>query len=87
MAKVSDSNCPVTRGEVDLDFYAQRDQVWKAAGLSAPARRGLVDAKILKVKDLARFTQNEIEAIHGIGKTSMPKLAAAMKQNGVIFKK
>ena len=86
MAKASDSNCPVTRGEVNLDFYAQRDGVWREAGLSAPARRGLVDAKILKVKDLAKFTQQEIEALHGIGKTTMPKLALAMKQAGVRFK-
>ena len=81
-----DSNCEVTRGEVDLDFYAKRDGVWKAIGLGAPARRGLVDAKILKVSDLGKFTKEQIEALHGIGPTSLPKLDKAMKSEGVKFK-
>lgn len=82
----SDSNCEVTRGEVDLDFYAKRDGVWKAIGLSAPARRGLVNAKIFRVSDLGRYTKAQIESLHGIGPTSLPKLDKAMKSEGVEFK-
>ena len=82
-----DSNCEVTRGEVDLDFYAKRDGVWKAIGLGAPARRALVNAKILKVSDLGKHTKAHIEALHGIGPTSLPKLAKAMKSEGVKFLK
>ena len=81
-----DSNCEVTRGEVDLDFYAKRDGVWNAIGLGAPARRGLIDAKILKVSDLGKYTKAQIEALHGVGPSTMPKLLEAMNAEGVKFK-
>ena len=83
----SDSNCEVTRGEVAMDFYAKRDGVWKVIGLSAPARRALVNAKILKVSDFGKYTKAQIESLHGIGPTSLPKLAKAMKSEGVKFLK
>lgn len=62
-----------------------RDEVWKEIGLSAPARRAMVNAKILKISDLAKFTQTQIESLHGIGPTALPKLAKAMKSAGVKF--
>ena len=61
------------------------DEIWKALGLGAPARRALVNEKILKVSDLAKFTQSQIEALHGMGPSTMPKLLAAMKAEGVRF--
>jgi hypothetical protein len=63
------------------------DEIWKALGLSAPARRALVNEKILKVSDLAKFTQSQIEALHGMGPSTMPKLLVAMKAEGVKFTK
>lgn len=64
-----------------------RDGVWKEIGLSAPACRALVNAKILKISDLAKFTQTQIESLHGIGPTTLPKLAKAMKSAGMKFAK
>ena len=63
------------------------DGVWKAIGLGAPARRALVDAKILKVTDLGKYTKAQIESLHGLGPSSLPKLAQAMKAEGVKFLK
>jgi hypothetical protein len=63
------------------------DGVWKAIGLGAPARRALVNAKILKVSDLGKFTKAQIESLHGMGPSTMPKLLAAMKSEGVKFLK
>lgn len=74
------SQCPVTRGEVDLDWYAERDGVWRELGLSAPARRALVNAGILKTADLRRWTADDISALHGIGKTTLPKLQPFLKR-------
>ena len=59
--------------------------IWKEIGLGAPARRALVNAKIFKVSDLARFTEAQIESLHGIGPSSMPKLLKAMKSAGIKF--
>ena len=78
--QASTSSCPVTRGEVDLDWYAERDGVWRELGLAAPARRALVNAGILKTSDLKRFTAEEILALHGIGKTVLPKLQPFLKR-------
>ena len=61
------------------------DEVWKALGLVAPARRALVNEKILNVSDLAKFTRAQIEALRGMGPSTMPKLLAAMKAEGVKF--
>jgi hypothetical protein len=62
------------------------DGIWKALGLGAPARRALVNEKILRVSDLAKFTQAQIEALHGMGPSTMPKLLTAMKEEGVKFR-
>ena len=61
------------------------DGIWKEIGLGAPARRALANEKILRVSDLAKFTQAQIEALHGMGPFTMPKLLTAMKQEGVKF--
>lgn len=79
-AKSSRSQCAVTRGEVDLDWYAERDGVWRELGLSAPARRALVNAGILKTSDLRKFTADQVLALHGIGKTAIPRLAPYLKR-------
>ncbi len=62
------------------------DDIWKALGLGAPARRALVNEKIMRVSDLAKFTQAQIEALHGMGPSTMPKLLTAMKEEGVKFR-
>lgn len=68
---MSDSMCPVTRGEVDLDWYAERDGVWRELKLAAPARRALINADLLTVEDLARVSEADISQLHGIGKNAL----------------
>lgn len=73
--------CAVTSGDVDLGWYAERDGVWRELGLAAPARRALVDAGILKTVHLRKFTLAELAALHGIGKTTLPKLQPYVKRS------
>ncbi len=54
--------------------------------LSAPACRALENAGITTLKKLAKFSEKEILALHGIGKTAIPKLLAALKAEGLTFK-
>lgn len=42
--------------------------------LAAPARRALLAAGITTLKQLASYTEGEILQLHGMGKTSIPKL-------------
>jgi hypothetical protein len=83
MAKPIKSNCPVTKGEVDLGAYAKVDGVWKELGLAAPARRALVDNKILKLVDLKKFTLDQVSEFHGMG----PSALLILKKAKAPFKK
>lgn len=55
--------------------------------LSAPARRALDSQGITTVKKLAQYSEKEILALHGMGKASIPKLAAILKKEKLFFKK
>ena len=83
MTKQSKSNCPVTKGEVDLGAYSKVDGVWKELGLAAPARRALVNNKILKLADLKRFTIDQVADFHGMG----PNALTLLKKAKAPFKK
>ena len=55
--------------------------------LSAPARRALESKKITTPEQLAKFTEQEILALHGMGPGSLPKLRSALLDRGLSFKK
>lgn len=77
MAKTSgesDSNCPVTRGEVDLSYYAERDAVWRELKLSAPARRALINADIYTLDDLRKWSFADLAKLHGMGPKALNTL-------------
>ena len=75
------SKCAVRRGEVDLDWYSHRDQIWREIGLSAPARRALVNAGVLKLNDLAKKSRSEIAKLHGMGPSGVRILDRALKKS------
>jgi len=83
MTKKQKKICAVTRGEVDLSKYEKVDGVWKELGLAAPARRALVNNKILKLSDFKKFTFDEVADFHGMG----PNALAVLKKARAPFKK
>ena len=83
MTKKQKKICAVTRGEVDLSKYEKVDGVWKELGLAAPARRALVNNKILKLSDFKKFSFDEVADFHGIG----PNALAVLKKAKAPFKK
>ena len=83
MAKPNKSNCSVTKGEVDLSAYAKVDGVWRELGLAAPARRALVDNKILNLADFKKFTIDQVADFHGMG----PNALSLLKKAKAPFKK
>ena len=87
MAKKDDAKCPVTRGEVDLSFYSERDQEWVALKLASPARRALVNAGLLKLADLKKISRADLAAQHGMGPNALKVLDAAMKSKNWNYKK
>jgi len=55
--------------------------------LSGPARQALEQEGITTLKQLARYREKDILALHGMGPGSLPKLRAALKAQGLTFSK
>ena len=81
------SQCEVTRGEVDLDAYAEVDGHWRELGLAAPARRALIDDGYYKLSDLRKTSLDAIKDLHGMGPNAIRILTAAMKKADLSFRK
>ncbi len=55
--------------------------------LGAPARRALANHKIKTLAQLAKATEAEIAALHGMGPNALGKLKSAMTAKGLKFRK
>ncbi|HEY8539407.1 MAG TPA: RNA polymerase alpha subunit C-terminal domain-containing protein [Steroidobacteraceae bacterium] len=55
--------------------------------LVAPARRALEREGILTLAKLAKYSEQEILTLHGMGPSSIPKLRAALKREGLSFRR
>lgn len=53
--------------------------------LCAPARRALEHANIRTLKQLSKFSENDVLKLHGIGKTTIPILKRALENAGLMF--
>jgi hypothetical protein len=53
--------------------------------LAAPALRALLNAKITKLAQLAKHTEDEILELHGMGPKAIGQLKIAMRKHGLSF--
>ena len=87
MGKISNSKnsqCDIPQAE--LDRYESLDREWREYGIAAPARRALVDAKLFKVSDLRKISLNELEGLHGLGKSAIARLKVLMNAKKIKFR-
>lgn len=56
------------------------------AALSAPARRALEQQGIISLEILSKWSESELLALHGIGKSTLPKLKTLLLEQGLCFK-
>lgn len=54
--------------------------------ISAPARRALERENIKTLKDLSKWTEEELLQLHGLGPSSIPKLKQALEANNLSLK-
>lgn len=87
LIKARISQCPVKQGKVNLAKYEKLDGYWKAIGIAAPARRALVDAKLLTITDLKKITEKKLKGLHGMGPNALKILKAEMKRRKISFAK
>ena len=81
------SQCPVTNGEVDLEYYASVDGAWVELGLAAPARRALIDDGLFKLADLRKTSLAAVKELHGMGPNAIRILTSEMKKADLSFRK
>jgi len=84
LSKSNNSQCDIS--QADLDRYESLDREWHEYGIAAPARRALVDAKLFKVSDLRKISLNELEGLHGMGKSAIARLKVLMNAKKIKFR-
>jgi len=77
----------VDSSEVDLEYYASVDQVWRELGLAAPARRALIDDGLFKLSDLRKTSLAAVKELHGMGPNAIRILVSEMKKADLSFRK
>jgi hypothetical protein len=77
----------VDSGEVDLEYYASVDQVWRELGLAAPACRALIDDGLFKLSDLRKTSLAAVKELHGMGPNAIRILVSEMKKADLSFRK
>ncbi len=55
--------------------------------LAAPAQRALAGAGVTRLSDVARMTQTDVMALHGMGPGAMASIKAAMRAKKLSFAK
>jgi hypothetical protein len=59
---------------------------WARIGLSGPARKALVEAKLFRVSDLRKISLKELEELHGMGKSSIARIKVIMAAKKINFR-
>ena len=85
MKEPKKSNQVLDISQAELDRYESLDREWREYGISAPARRALVDAKLYKVSDLRKISQSDLEELHGMGKSAVARLKVLMNAKKIKF--
>jgi len=80
------SNSTAVPEASDFDRYHALDSEWRKIGLSGPARRALVDAKLFKVSDLRKISIEELQNLHGLGKSAIARIRVVMDGKKINFK-
>ena len=84
--KKVESDIPDTRAEVDPGTYQSVDGAWRAIGLDAQARRGLIDEGLFEISDLRKLQLDAVKQIHGVGPNAIRVLIAEMKKKDIKFR-
>jgi DNA-directed RNA polymerase alpha subunit len=71
--------CPICEAE-------KKPKTGFLSTLGAPARRALENKGIKTEKQLSQYSEKEILSLHGMGKSTIPKLKDALESAGLKFR-
>jgi hypothetical protein len=66
-------------------YYRKKLQNDLPPTIAAPALRALLNAKITSLASLAKHTEQEVLALHGMGPSSLPLLRKALRAKKLSF--
>lgn len=61
------------------------DAEWYKIGLAAPARRALVEARLFRVSDLRKISEQDLANLHGMGKSAIARIKQIMRAKKIKF--
>ena len=67
------------------DHYETLGVEWRKIGLSTPAVRALVDAKLYKVSDLRKVSLADLSSMQGLGKSAVARIRQIMDAKKIKF--
>jgi hypothetical protein len=70
-----------------LDAYESVDHYWREIGLTAPARRALIDDGLFQLSDLRKISLAAIKELNGMAPNAIRVLVAEMKKADLSFRK
>jgi hypothetical protein len=77
----------VTNETADIDHYEAVDGAWREIGLTAPARRALIDDGLFELADLRKVSLAAVKELHGMGPNAIRILTTEMKKADLSFRK
>ena len=77
---------PESRLKHMQDRYDELGQEWRKIGLTSPAVRALVDARLFKVSDLRKISLDELASMHGMGKSAVARIKVIMNAKKIKFR-
>jgi predicted RecB family nuclease len=75
------SDCPIC----PICEEARKPKDGFLALIGAPARRALERENIKTLEDLSKWSEKEILNLHGLGKSTIPKLQRILSESGLTF--
>jgi DNA-binding transcriptional MerR regulator len=64
----------------------EADDEWHKIGLTSPARKALVDARLYKVSDLRKISLEELTQFQGMSKSAIARICVIMNAKKIHFK-
>lgn len=66
--------------------YDELEAEWFKIGLAGPARKALVGAKLYRVSDLKKISEQELANLHGMGKSAIARIKQIMRAKKISFR-
>jgi hypothetical protein len=79
------NNIPAKPNPQDPSSYDAFDGEWRKVGITGPARRSLVDAKLYKVSDLRKISLDKLSSLPGMSKSAVARLKVLMNAKRLTF--